>query len=102
MPGTARSDAGTDLNPPVGEPGHVHPIGGFRRIPTIGPPHGAHEWHLPEGVIVITLGVVLLIIGFIAKVPVLWSLGILLAVIGAVLYLLGSVGREVGGRRHYF
>jgi len=50
----------------------------------------------------ITLGVVLLIIGFVAKIPVLWSLGIILAAVGAVLFLLGSAGREVGGRRHYF
>lgn len=50
----------------------------------------------------ITLGVVLLIIGFIAKIPILWSIGILVAVIGAVLFLLGALGREVGGRRHYY
>jgi hypothetical protein len=50
----------------------------------------------------ITLGVVLLIIGFIAKIAVLWSIGIILVVIGAVLYLLGTMGREVGGRRHYY
>lgn len=50
----------------------------------------------------ITIGVVLLVIGFVAKIPVLWSLGIILAAIGAVLYLLGATGREVGGRRHYF
>jgi hypothetical protein len=50
----------------------------------------------------IVLGVVLLIIGFIAKVAVLWTLGIILLVIGAVLYLMGSLGHEVGGRRHYW
>jgi hypothetical protein len=50
----------------------------------------------------ITAGVVLLLIGFIAKIPVLWSLGIILAVVGAVFLLLGSMGREIGGRRHYY
>lgn len=50
----------------------------------------------------ITLGVVLMVIGFIADVAILWSLGILLLVIGAVLYLLGATGRAVGGRRHYY
>ena len=50
----------------------------------------------------ITLGVILLIIGFVAKVAILWSLGILLIVIGAILFLLGSAGRAVGGRRHYY
>ena len=50
----------------------------------------------------IALGVILLIIGFIAKIPVLWSIGVLLLVIGGILFLLGSIGREVGGRRHYY
>lgn len=50
----------------------------------------------------ITLGVVLLIVGFIAKVSILWTLGIILLVVGAVLALLGGIGHEVGGRRHYY
>jgi hypothetical protein len=50
----------------------------------------------------IILGIVLLIVGFIAKVAILWTIGIVLVVVGAVLYLLGSMGRAVGGRRHYF
>jgi hypothetical protein len=50
----------------------------------------------------ITLGIILLIIGFIAKIAVLWSIGIILLVVGAVLFLLGSMGRAVGGRRHYY
>jgi Family of unknown function (DUF6131) len=50
----------------------------------------------------IALGIILLIIGFIAKIAILWTLGIILVVIGAVLFLLGSTGRAVGGRRHYY
>lgn len=50
----------------------------------------------------ITLGVILLIIGFIASIPVLWSIGIALVVIGAVLALLGGTGKKVGGRSHWF
>jgi hypothetical protein len=50
----------------------------------------------------ITLGVSLLVVGFIAKIAVLWTIGIVLVVIGAVLLLLGMIGREVGGRRHYY
>jgi hypothetical protein len=50
----------------------------------------------------ITLGIILLIIGFIAKAAVLWSIGILVLLVGLVLAVLGSVGRAVGGRRHYF
>jgi hypothetical protein len=50
----------------------------------------------------IILGIILLIIGFVASIPILWTLGVILIVVGAVLYLLGSMGRAVGGRRHYY
>jgi hypothetical protein len=50
----------------------------------------------------IILGIILLIIGFIAKIAILWTIGIILLVIGGVLFVLGAVGREVGGRKHYF
>ncbi|MGI8714329.1 MAG: DUF6131 family protein [Solirubrobacteraceae bacterium] len=50
----------------------------------------------------ILLGVVLLIIGFIAKVAIIWTIGIILVVVGAILYVLGATGRAVGGRKHYF
>lgn len=50
----------------------------------------------------IILGIILLIIGFIAKVAILWTLGIIVLVIGAILAVLGAVGHAVGGRRHYF
>jgi Family of unknown function (DUF6131) len=51
---------------------------------------------------VIALGIILLIIGFIAKIAILWTIGIILLVVGLVLVLLGSMGRAVGGRRHYY
>jgi hypothetical protein len=50
----------------------------------------------------IVLGVILLIIGFIAKIAILWTVGIILVVIGLVLALLGMAGHAVGGRRHYY
>jgi hypothetical protein len=50
----------------------------------------------------IILGVVLLIIGFVASVPILWTVGIILVVIGLVLAVLGMAGHAVGGRRHYY
>jgi hypothetical protein len=51
---------------------------------------------------VITLGVVLLLLGFLLGVPILWTLGVILLVVGVVLWIMGSVGREIGGRRHYY
>ena len=50
----------------------------------------------------IILGVILLIIGFVAAIPILWTVGIVLVLIGLVLVLLSSMGRAVGGRRHYY
>jgi hypothetical protein len=50
----------------------------------------------------VVLGLVLLIIGFLAHIPILWSIGIVVLVIGVVLAVLGMAGREIGGRRHWF
>ena len=50
----------------------------------------------------IILGVLLLIIGFIAAIPIIWTIGIIVLVIGAILALLGMTGHAVRGRRHYF
>jgi hypothetical protein len=50
----------------------------------------------------IALGILLLIVGYFLKVYVLETIGIILLVIGAVLWVLGSVGRPVGGRRYWY
>jgi hypothetical protein len=50
----------------------------------------------------IVLGVVLLILGLLTGVGILWSIGVLLILIGAVLWILGAVGHQVGSRRHYY
>ena len=50
----------------------------------------------------IILGVILLVLGFLLGISILWTLGIILVVIGVVLYLLGATGRAVGGRKHWF
>ena len=47
-------------------------------------------------------GIILLIIGFIAKIAILWTIGIVVIVLGAILTLLGVAGREIGGRRHWY
>jgi uncharacterized membrane protein HdeD (DUF308 family) len=59
---------------------------------------------------VIILGIVLIVLGLIlpAVVPtfafahLLVVVGVILLVVGIVLALLGSAGRAVGGRRHYY
>ena len=50
----------------------------------------------------IVLGAVLLILGFVFGIHLLWVLGIVLLVIGAVLWAMGSMGRPLAGRRHWY
>lgn len=50
----------------------------------------------------IVIGLALLITGFLLQTPVIWSLGVIVLVFERVLWVLGSLGRAVGGRRHYF
>ncbi len=64
----------------------------------------AHTEKTPQGLedAMIVLGVILLVIGAVAGISILWTVGLVLVAVGAVLWLLGSVGRAVGGRRHYW
>ncbi len=50
----------------------------------------------------IVLGIALVIAGALLAMPILTSLGVILLVVGLILWVLGSMGRAVGGRRHYY
>ncbi|MCV7435280.1 DUF6131 family protein [Mycolicibacterium bacteremicum] len=50
----------------------------------------------------IVLGAILLILGFVLDVYLLWVVGVVLLVAGAVFWLLGSIGRPVAGRRAWY
>jgi len=50
----------------------------------------------------IALGVLLLILGFVLNVYLLWVVGVILLVVGAVFWALGSIGRPVAGRRAWY
>jgi hypothetical protein len=50
----------------------------------------------------IILGLVLMVLGFLLGIPVLWTIGIILLIVGVVLLLLGRSGRHIGGRAHYW
>ncbi len=50
----------------------------------------------------IALGVVLLILGFVFNVYLLWTLGIVLVVVGAIFWLLEAAGHAVAGRRNWY
>ena len=48
------------------------------------------------------LGAILLIAGLAFGIPILWTLGAILVIAGAVLWVLGALDRPVAGRRHYW
>lgn len=50
----------------------------------------------------IVLGIVLLVLGLLFHIGVLWTIGIIVLVIGAVLALAGATGRAIGGRRYWY
>ncbi len=51
----------------------------------------------------IGFGICLLILAVIVpKLAALWGIGIIVLVLGVILAVLGSTGRAVGGRRHYY
>jgi membrane-bound ClpP family serine protease len=71
--------------------------------PTVGRVFSGHNVPTSEtGDTMIILGVILLIIGLVAGIGILTTIGIILIVIGLILALLGMVGRPVGGRRFYY
>jgi len=50
----------------------------------------------------VVFGLILLIIGAVLKISILWSLGVIILLIGLVLWVLGAMGHAVGGRKHYY
>jgi len=50
----------------------------------------------------ITLGLILLLLGFALGIGLLYSLGAILLVIGVVLYVMGSTQHAFAGRRHFW
>ena len=50
----------------------------------------------------IICGLILLLIGFVTGIAIVWTIGMILLVVGLVLWLLGAMGHAIGGRRHYY
>jgi hypothetical protein len=50
----------------------------------------------------IALGILLMVIGVIAGIGILWTLGIIVVIIGAVLALTGHRGHRLAGRSHWY
>jgi hypothetical protein len=50
----------------------------------------------------IVLGLILLVIGLVAGIGILTTIGLILLVVGLILAVLGSMERGFGGRRHWY
>jgi len=50
----------------------------------------------------IILGLVLLLIGVLVGIPILYTLGVVLLIVGLVLMRVGRSGTAFAGRRHYW
>lgn len=50
----------------------------------------------------IVLGIILLIAGFLLKISILWTIGIIVLIVGVVLTVMGSMGHAVASRRTYY
>jgi len=51
---------------------------------------------------VIVFGLIFLLIGFVTGIPIVWTIGMIVLVVGLVLWVLGTMGHAVRGRRHYY
>lgn len=49
----------------------------------------------------IVVGAILLILGWVTGISILTTIGIILLIVGVILFALGAAGRPVGGRNWY-
>ena len=50
----------------------------------------------------IILGIILLIVGFIAHISILWTIGIILLIVGVILAIVGATGRAVSSPERWY
>jgi hypothetical protein len=50
----------------------------------------------------IILGLILAIVGWLAHISILVTLGVILVIVGVVLAIVGGTGRPIGGRAHWY
>lgn len=50
----------------------------------------------------IVLGLILLLLGWLTSLSILYTIGVVILIIGLVFLVMGSVGRPVFGRRYWF
>jgi hypothetical protein len=50
----------------------------------------------------LVIGIICLVLGYLLGISVLTTIGIILAVVGAILLVFGGLGHSVGGRRYWY
>lgn len=50
----------------------------------------------------ILLGILLLLLGFFLHIHLLWTIGIVVLIIGVILFIIGATGHPIAGRRYWF
>jgi hypothetical protein len=50
----------------------------------------------------IILGLILLILGWVLGISILWTIGVIVLIIGIVFLVLGQMDRAVGGRKYWY
>ena len=50
----------------------------------------------------IVLGLILLILGWLLGISILWTIGIIVLIIGIVFLVLGQMGYAIGGRKYWY
>ena len=67
-----------------------------------GPPRPPRQNGKEVQMIILGIVLVVVVVGLVAGIPILETIGVILLVVGAILWALGSMGRAVGGRKHYY
>jgi hypothetical protein len=55
-----------------------------------------------KGARMLILGLILLVVGYLLPIPILYTIGWILVVIGLILLLLGATGHSIGPSRYYW
>ena len=66
----------------------------------VGARFGAVGFRVEE--VMIILGLLLLLLGAVLSIPLLWSAGVIVLIVGLALMIVGRSGRPIGGRAHYW
>ncbi|WP_173406164.1 DUF6131 family protein [Actinotalea ferrariae] len=50
----------------------------------------------------VILGIILLVLGYVLDIAILVTIGWIVLIVGVILWILGAMGRSVGGRKNWY